>query len=388
MTFGFGVFIEPHPHQNSNITMVDTTTSKSLQEPLLSTSERNEVVKDETDCELLNHIKIISFAIGAAVTIFSQYVLWLTYWNEAILEMGSWTMVKFGFVWSCWTCLFIFGAMACSISILNKVYKLSDRFTGSLDWDDVMFLMEAHHVVGALISISVGWTVVDALRLCKPEKQIHNMVYLLLTAIWYVICAVFFNQEQRRYEERYDEEEAVARNKNKIDLDKLLPTYKLIASTLGMIIGATSQFALSMVLWNENTTKPIIENNIYIFSSLWSLCTVIMAFIGCSLLNCLTPQDDKEATDAVQTERIFLRMESYYIFSSLCGICTAWILIDMVMDMTSQIVPSLCMLTVSLIAFRAILLCFPEHKCLEEIKQQQREGKAAAKDKELTIQIV
>ena len=43
---------------------------------------------------------------------------------------------------------------------------------------------------------------------------------------------------------------------------------------------------------------------------------------------------------------------------------------DVVLGMSEQIAPSIVMLTVSLAAFRMILYCFPEEKCLEEIEMK------------------
>jgi hypothetical protein len=41
------------------------------------------------------------------------------------------------------------------------------------------------------------------------------------------------------------------------------------------------------------------------------------------------------------------------------------------LDMTDQILPSLGRLVVSLVAFRAVLRCFPAEKCLEEAREQE-----------------
>ena len=64
-------------------------------------------------------------------------------------------------------------------------------------------------------------------------------------------------------------------------------------------------------------------------------------------------------------------MESHYVFCSLIGICVAWILMDLVLGMSDQIVPSFFMLLASLVAFRLILHCFPEDKCLQEIEMKK-----------------
>lgn len=110
-------------------------------------------------------------------------------------------------------------------------------------------------------------------------------------------------------------------------------------------------------------TKPVIEN-VVAFSMLWSVCSVVLTFVGCVSLRLLTLDE----TNRLSAERIFLRMESHFIFCSLIGICIAWILIDLIMDMQEQIVPSILMLVVSLLAFCGIVSCFPEEKCLEDLQ--------------------
>jgi 1,4-dihydroxy-2-naphthoate octaprenyltransferase len=127
-------------------------------------------------------------------------------------------------------------------------------------------------------------------------------------------------------------------------------------------------------------TVPVLSN-VILFSVVWSLLTVLITFLGCVALRNLAldddDYDDADDTDsaakinskkqaAIDIERIHLRMESHYVFAALIGICGAWILMDLVLDMPQQILPSLVMLAVALTAFTGIIYCFPEDQCLDE----------------------
>jgi hypothetical protein len=150
--------------------------------------------------------------------------------------------------------------------------------------------------------------------------------------------------------------QAAALDNHKTTTSSLQRTYQLIASTLGFLAGLCSQFFLSFCLWKNQMTEPLLDN-VILFSLLWSMATVGVTFCGCLSLRLLTSMDHPSATSK---ERTFLHMESYYVFFSLIGICLAWILMDVVLDMKDQIFPSLVMLALSLACFGVILRCFPE----------------------------
>jgi hypothetical protein len=81
---------------------------------------------------------------------------------------------------------------------------------------------------------------------------------------------------------------------------------------------------------------------------------------------------NQEEHNMLETERVFLRMEAHYVFCALIGINVA-------LGLEQQVLPSLGMLALSLIGFRAILHCFPEEDCLAEI------GLAHAREKEVLV---
>jgi hypothetical protein len=203
------------------------------------------------------------------------------------------------------------------------------------------------------MSISTAWIMLDVLQLRVPGHTTHNFVVFSLAIVGYLI---FFRCMTRLSPGENESNDKVADS---------FPTYQLVASTLGLIIGICSQFTLSFVLWTNHMSTPVV-GNVVLFSLLWSVCTVVITFTGCLTLRFLTNDENNPRT----AERIFLRMESHYVFCSLIGICLAWILMDVVMGMSEQIAPSIVMLSISLAAFRVILYFFPEEKCLEEIEMK------------------
>lgn len=336
-----------------------SSTPSELEEPLLEKSTvevpvakpvDNNVASPLENKSVILRLKILSFVTGCLIACASQLILSQTLWDSDILERPAQDVVVFSLLWSFWTCGAVFLFM---LGLIYGVFKFLNIKKDDKLWDDCVFQMEAHLIVGALISISTAWIMLDVLQLRIPGHTTHNIVVFSLAIVGYLIffrCMTLSSPSERA------STDATANS---------LPTYQLVASTLGLIVGICSQFLLSFVLWTDHMAKPIIDN-VVVFSLLWSVCTVVITFSGCLTLRFLTSDEINQLT----AERIFLRMESHYVFCSLIGICAAWILMDVVLGMSEQIAPSIVMLTVSLAAFRVILYCFPEEKCLEEIEMK------------------
>lgn len=357
----------------------------------------------------LHRLKLLSFVTGSMVAVASQLLLSQLLWkpthpdDAAAAETtespkSTREVVVFSLLWSFFTCVMIFGSMAVFVQcvgrycfqhrVLRRVGRkqatpdaptTGDKPTNNdedADWDGDMFQIEAHHIVGSLLSISLIWIVVDIIQSVAKHSgsqtwwilsipTLHqNAVYFLISAAWYAAFVRCVLQKKQ-----HDKKATTASNGS---AGGLMSTYQMIAATLGLISGLCSQFLLSFVLWRDRMTTPIVEN-VVLFSVLWSLCSVVLTFFGCLSLRLLTLDE----TNRLTAERIFLRMESHFIFCSLIGICLAWILIDLIMDMREQIVPSILMLAVSLLAFCAIVACFPEDQCLVDLQQQQDDQMAA-----------
>jgi len=260
-------------------------------------------------------------------------------------------------------------------------------------YDDLVFQVEAHHIVGSLLTISALWIFVDVVQslvVSDAKKDGESspsafgfaflshpllpVLWIFLGLAWYALFLRCILRKPKQQQSTSTELVVKSEDAHPEDVDSgMMSTYALIASTLGLISGLCSQFLLSFLLWNDNMTQPLV-GSVVGFSVLWSLCTVVLTFVGCISLRLLTVDE----SSPLQAERIFLRMESFYIFHSLVGICGAWILIDLVLNMKSQILPSLLMMALSLVAFAAIVKCFPEEKCLEDLKEQEQRRKDSA----------
>jgi hypothetical protein len=359
-----------------------------LQEPLLTESPTETTLTKESsdssptllqDATWLLRLKVLNFSTGSLSALLSQYILSQTMWNETVLSSPFGPVVIFSLLWSFWTCVIVFASMFCNVWILeyrhNKTINAKTTLTktSSKEWDRLVFQMEAHHVVGALLAISLAWIFIDVLRLAVHARAMHTGMFVTMTTVCY---GIFFK---------------VMVSGNPAE-SVMMPTYQLLATTLGLIVGLCSQFVLSFCLWRDHMTSPVLSN-VILFSLVWSVLTVIITFLGCVALRSLALDendgDDEDFTvskeSALEAERIHLRMESHYVFAALIGICGAWILMDLVLDMPQQILPSLGMLVVALAAFSGIIYCFPEEQCLEEysatmeMEQQQADQQTYTK---------
>jgi hypothetical protein len=357
-------------------------------------------------------LKTLSFATGCLVAFVSQYILSQWLWDDAVLQQSTTQVVLFSMVWSFWTCVLVFAAMLLLIQLVSRchhnisIYNNNNNssshqhFQQQQHWDDMVFQMEAHHIVGSLLSISASWMLNHILSVSlRSAAIVHHQVLIASFFLlpYGLFVRIMTTAVSRPVNDTNDDNEltkqAAEQQQQQNKDDHLLSTYQLVAATLGLIMGVCSQFILSFFLWKRHMTEPIVDN-VILFSLLWSLLTVLITFSGCSTLRFLIVTEEQPqaftgpgtGTDQPQqqhnpssgaavvswhAERVFLRMEAHYVFCSLIGICLAWILMDVAMHMVAQIVPSLIMLAVSLAVFWAILCCFPEEKCLQEMKLQQ-----------------
>jgi hypothetical protein len=309
-------------------------------------------------------VKALSLVTGSIAAIVSQLALTKFLWYDAILHESTGHIVLFSVVWSFWTCNIVFGIMMLLVNAIGRAYK---RGMSENDWQDLAFQMEAHHVVGALLSISTTWMLqrVTQFKILPHSSTLHTIVFLLLLLGGYVI---FFSMMTARTKVQVNPGERE---------NSMMSTYQLVAGTLGLIIGLCSQFMLSFFLWRSNVDSSSF-GNIYVMSMLWSCCTVVITFTGCTTLRLLVSDE----SDTTMAARIFLRMEAHYVFCSLIGICLSWIYMDLVLDLVEQILPSVVMLLVSLCLFGMILRCFPEEECLAELEVEAAAAAAAAATEE------
>jgi hypothetical protein len=365
------VLFQSSPQNKNDAVDQEPNCLLKLQEPLLTESSTEKessttITSPLQDAAWLLRLKVLNFSTGSLSALLSQYILSQTMWNETVLSSPFGPVVIFSLMWSFWTCVIVFAFMFCNVWILERRHKKSNYNadkTSTRDWDRLVFQMEAHHVVGALLAISLAWIFIDVLRLAVHARAMHTGLFVAMTTVCY---GIFFRV-------------MVHTNPNE---SVMMPTYQLLATTLGLIVGLSSQFILSFCLWTDHMTSPVLSN-VILFSLVWSVLTVIITFLGCMALRSLALDEHEHEDDkfdvviskkhALETEQIHLRMESHYVFAALIGICGAWILMDLVLDMPEQILPSLGMLIVALTAFSAIIYSFPEAQCLEEYSATMEE---------------
>jgi len=337
-----------------------TMTLSDLQQPLLVQDDANSSSNAATTKAPAGGVVVVSTlrlqllaaATGAVIAYISQLLLCLFLWKENVFVLSKTDIVLFSLHWSFWTCLTVFAGMLTLIRLLEKhIQPLPDS---------TVFQMEAYYVVAALVTITATWLYKDLLE-DGQVHQPHPILPLVLPS--YMLLAYNLLQAKQPPPANHDES---------TNTNNLLPTYRLVSAVLGLVVGLSSQFVLSMLLWkDQNMTQPVVPSVVQ-FSLIWSTLTVVITFAACFSLRILLPDD---------CGRTVLRMEATYISFSLVGICGAWMIIDWLSGMPDQVVPSLIMLNVSLICFQLILRCFPEDNCLidgtvEDDDKNNKENKA------------
>ena len=245
--------------------------------------------------------KLLATILGCSIAILSQVIL-----EHALsTQMQDMDIIALSFVWSLLICfMLMMGALALS------------HFSTT-------FETEAHYVIAALWSISLLWMVSD--------RMFMYPIILLLNLV----------------------------------LQRLpIATHALLSMTLGLMFGVTSQLVLSLIFWKDSRLTDPAVSNIWIFSTLWSVSTVLLTVFGCACLRCM----------GNSSKLVMIRMESYYIGSTLVGICLSWIGLDIIAGVPEQIVPVVLLLIMSLTCFAGILKCFPEESCIvaDDDKQEKK----------------
>jgi hypothetical protein len=339
-------------HHNGNV-------DNKLQEPLLSKHKPEAQMSPTIPSVVvpMRSFKILSFVTGATVALILQWILSVFLWNESILTKSTLQVVIFSLNWSFWTCLGVFSCMLVLVRLLQNRFCRSNVNRPSFD-DEAVFQIEAHFVVASLLAISFSWLLNDmwTVQIIRP-MQIHPILTIFAAATAY---AIFF-----RYmvcQQQHSDNKELGSDEDDCDESSGSSAYLLISATLGVVFGVSSQFLLTIFLWKDNMTIPMIDNVVF-FSLVWSILTVLLTFVGCMSLRVLVGPG--MVTKIRSAQRTLLRMEAVYISCSLVGICMAWIFIDVLAGMPEQIIPSMIMLLLSLVAFQIILRCFPEDQCID-----------------------
>lgn len=349
--------------------------------PLLSEvdSNDNEKTTHLSPAET-SSLKRKSVICGSIIAFLSQLILSQCLWDEHILQKSTVRVLIFSLLWSFWTCAMVFSAMVLLVRSLNVSKRLSD---------DLLFQLEAHHMAGALASITVTWLLNDIFHIHSNflNNPVHQWLVVAATFGCYCVFVgwILYTTQSCVAEKNRTRGEAICAESSNtyIAQASMFRTLEMIASIAGLLVGACSQFLLASMFWNAQLHQPAIAH-VMVFSVSWSMITVILTAMGCYLLRFLIGSSEdtvgnsdchntcftNDTTGYVFRQRIQLRMEAYYVSCTLVGICMAWIFMDIFLDMTEQIAPSMAMLALSMVVFRAILCCFPEEKCVEDYSQE------------------
>lgn len=403
---------KPPQASSSSSSSDEPDAAASLHEPLLdrASSSQNATTTTTTSqpggssssltLVQTRYLHFLSFVTGAWMAVLSQVLLSQTMWIKDLIDSTTLHIVTFSLIWSFWTCVVVFCSMLWWGRLLERRLPLSqnnnnNRTTATASLDTILFQMEAHHIVGALLSISALWMTVDVVQASDYHaaavsayqsmtgRQASGLGQALLWAalcvagmlLWYPLMACLLPRLSTKAAENDDHQPNIPSDVQHSPVSGLRSTYHLIALTLGLITGLCSQFVLSFALWHQTWMTSM--EQIVVFSLTWSVATVIWTAIGCASLRWIVQEgsDQNKNNDSTATtttaERILFQMESRYIIGSLIGICLAWMVMDWVFQVREQILPCLLLLSLSLACFFVILACFPEEECFATLEDEQ-----------------
>jgi hypothetical protein len=310
-------------------------------------------------------------------------------------ESSVLSVIVFSLHWSFWTCVCLLGTLMALSNGLEYVFKSfycshnnrNSSVSALLD-DDLLFLLESHYVVAALLTISAVWVLdTSVTHSLHRDQVVVTWSSALWTALilcgyamasWWTYCCLTNGNHHGRFSESMSTTNAQSWTTTSgwswywTGANRWTTATTM---TTGFVVGSSSQAILCYFLWNDHDMRQPAISSLVLFSLLWSALTVIMTALGCYALTssivlqrccALLPTSTTTPTIGISQQRTVLRMEAVYIGCCLVGICSAWIWIDIMHNMMEQVVPSLILLFVSMMAFSTILQCFPEDSCLEE----------------------
>lgn len=355
---------------------------QKLQAPLLSADSSIPLWKTVSASMLspaeLTKMKMMSVLSGSLLAFFSQLVLSKVLWTDNVLQREVSAVVVFSLSWSFWTCLIVFLGMRLFIQSIKQRYPLDE---------DLIFQMEAHNVAGALSAVALAWIVNDVFHvhtnfLNSPRRQWIVVAGVFSTYCMFITWVLLSTREtgsgSRPRRLRGNTHESHPLESHPLEQTSMLRTYQLIAALTGLLMGSCSQFLLATFFWSEEIQGPALSNRV-LSSLIWGVCTVITAVLGCRALQYMVDEEENltmqehniDDPSGLRRKLTYLRLESYHCCSTLVGVAFAWIFMDIFLDVSGKIVPSLVMLFVSMVGYKLILLFFPEKAILETHAQEQ-----------------
>lgn len=325
-----------------------------IESPLLEADKENggpsEYDDDERDPSKLPQetklrLNALSFATGAFAVLLAETIL-----ACLLKSSGSGLSPLFALQWSSWTCACVLGIRLIFLRDMKASYCPEKCDT---PWNSLQHSMELWLLFGGLTSLATWWASLKFFSIALPFSEVRTMTVIVGSSAVYIIIVALTTPRGRGP-----------------FLSSSASFYNFIATLWGFVNGFGSQIILGYIfhsgkmdlarggIWNPATV-----------SLTWSLGTVLVTVCGIALLCILKPSTiPANQRSKLESDRIYLRMESFYILCAIMGISFSWIALDMIAEISNHVIPSCAVLLGSAILFRAILYCFPEEECLEDIQ--------------------
>lgn len=294
--------------------------------PFNKTSTVHDSMTCESTLRLTRRLKVFSVVAGMSASFVSQLVFYALAWKDD-LTMDSRETFIFSLKWAFWSCVLVFTAMGLHIGAILRAHK--EKLTSSRE--DFAFQLESLFLIASIFSILAIWVSRDILHLpVDSARPWHAAVGVALYLT--MVGSVFFMGLPR--------ERSSVNHKN---ICEPLTRSLILSAVCGSLCGVLSQVLLTYVFVAAQLSEAV--RNTAVASCLWSISTVIFTLGGCRCLFYVI--------DASQ------RAEAIYAGCSLLGIGFSWVMMDVTLHLWSQIVPSMLMMLLSLLAFHVILVLLP-----------------------------
>jgi len=307
-----------------------------------------------------SRLKVASLVCGSLIAPLSQLVLAQALWSDEVLQRSNARIAFFAFIWSLATCSTVYLGMAIFLWVNRRNKAISD---------DEAFHLETHHIVGSLSSLILVWILHDVVSLKSHfmASPSHRRMIVVTLFSFYVLFLFWFLtsiQREALRNTRKRGETSLEPTKKK----QLQRTLQLIASIAGLLVGTCTQLLLVCFLQDTDTREPIVSNTLFL-AAIWGSISMVSAAVGGALLSGLiVPEEFKYRG---QYERALWKMEISYTVAVLVGIAAAWIMIDLFYGAMDKMATNLGLLVLSLLAFLALIKCFPVQTTEDNIEEQE-----------------
>lgn len=304
--------------------------------------------QETTDIEFITIVKVKSFVSGSILAALSQIILYVFKLDDNNVGKPTSIVIMFSLQCSFLTLITVF------VGISTQKYFLSRSDVA----DELIFQMEAYNIAGALSAIAVTWLLIDVITI--PSQFIHDHSPLIIVATLIVygsFCVSVLMQSRQVARLRRLRGDADFTDVTDAALSK---TYHMIAGLSGLLTGASAQFLLVLFLWqvydDAEAAKRILSA--FLLSFFWFISTVGITTLGLWCTQQIVASE--HICDVSQHKKLMLLVNSYYIRSTMIGICAAWLLLDIFIDATGTMLLPLGMPILSVLVFSATKVVCPD----------------------------